>query len=237
MTSIPSISFTIAWLGEEDDDTHIAMELVETWATFEHIPDPFGELGDQPFGAAMLEPIKRVVPWALNSRANLALQALAKRPYWTRAWIYQELSWAKNVVVQCGRKSKPLERFLKARTGMKMLFPVWETGGIPEELSTVADIQRRPMAYMLTLAGSPRGIGPFSLMTLPFELLRRFMRLDATDPRDKVFAVLGFVALDGPLHNFITADYEKSTVQVYIDITRYLILTERTLHVLNERHL
>ena len=50
---------------------------------------------DWPWEAAMLEPLQMVVPVALDSRANLALLALAEKPYWTRAWIYQELTLAK----------------------------------------------------------------------------------------------------------------------------------------------
>lgn len=225
-----------AWLGEEEEDTQIAMELVESWATFHDIPNPFKELEGQAFRAAMLGPIQKYVPMALNSRANLALQALADRPYWKRAWVYQELSLAKNVVIQSGRTSTTLERLLKARLGLNMLSMLCVTGDVPTELASIIRIQARPMVYMLDLVGRSRSLRPYSLKILLLEMLDSFKVLNATDPKDKVFALLGFVALDGPYPHLITADYTKTTEQVYLDVARYLILTDQTLHVLNQRH-
>jgi hypothetical protein len=34
----------IAWLGEEEDDDQIALDLVESWATFMATPDRFKEM-------------------------------------------------------------------------------------------------------------------------------------------------------------------------------------------------
>lgn len=90
---------------------------------------------------------------------------------------------------------------------------------------------------MLRIVASSRGRRPSSLKTPPLKMLDSFKRLDSTDPRDKVFALLGFVAVDGPYPELITPDYKKSTEQVYLDVARYLILTEQTLHVLNQRRL
>ena len=51
-------------------------------------------------------------------------------------------------------------------------------------------------------------------------MLDSFKGLDSTDPRDKVFALLGFVALDGPYPELITPDYERRIEQVYLDVAR-----------------
>ena len=227
----------IAWLGEEDDDTNIAMELVESWATFMDMPNNFEGIGEQRMGAAMLEPVQRLVPMALDSRANSALLALAEKPYWVRAWVYQELSLAENVVIQSGTVSKTLDCFLKAYQGLQMLYVVSMLGETPTGFVANADFMTRPWVHMLSIVGSSRGMRPSSLTTLPLKMLRSFKALDSTDPRDKVFALLGFVALDGPYAELITPDYEKSTEQVYLDVAKYLILTEQTLDVLNQRHL
>ena len=227
----------IAWLREEDDDTKIAMELVESWATFIDMPNKFEGIGEQPMGAAMLEPVQRLVPLALDSRANSALLALAEKPYWVRAWVYQELSLAKNVVIQSGTVSTTLDCFLKAHEGLQMLYVVSMLGDTPTGFVANADFMTRPWVHMLSIVGSSRGMRPSSLPTLPLKMLTYFKALDSTDPRDKVFALLGFVALDGPYAELITPDYEKSTEQVFIDVAKYLILTQQTLHVLNERHL
>ena len=89
---------------------------------------------------------------------------------------------------------------------------------------------------MLGLVRRSRGIRPYYMKTLPLNMLNGFKKLDSTDPRDKVFALLGFVALNGPYSELITPDYNKSTEQVYLDVAKYFILTKQTLQVLNDGH-
>lgn len=225
----------IAWLGEEDDDTKIAMELVESWATFMDMSNKFEGLEGQPFGATTVERVQKLVPMAFDSRANSALLVLAKKPYWTRAWVYQELSLAKHVVIQSGRVSKTLDCFLKAQPGLIVLFMCSMAADSPTH--AIHYLMTSPWAYMLSIVRRSRGARPSSLKTLPLEMLSSFKKLDSTDPRDKVFALFGFVSLDGLYPELITPDYEKSTEQVYLDVAKYLILTTQTLRVLNERHL
>ena len=55
-----------------------------------------------------------------------------------------------------------------------------------------------PMGHMVSIIGSSRGMGPFSLKNLSLDMLDSFKGFDSTDPRDRVFTFLGFVALDGP---------------------------------------
>ena len=225
----------VGWLGEEDDDTGIAMELVESWATSMDMPN--NGIEDPQWGAAMLEQVQRLIPMTLDSRANSALLELAEKPYWGRAWIYQELSLAKNVVIQSGRVSRTLDCFLQVHQVVTLLCMFISKGGILTESVAIWDITSSRMIHMLGIVRHSRGMKSSSLTTLPLKMLDSFKALDSTDPRDKVFALLGFVAPDGPFPELITPDYGKSTEQVYLDVARYLILTEQTLHVLNLRHL
>jgi hypothetical protein len=169
---------------------------------------------------------------ALDSRANLALQLVAKRPYWTRAWIYQELALAKKARIQCGRTSKPLDCFLKTYERLKVLVVLHATGNAPMGLAAVK-VLGHPMAHMLSMIAQSRDVKPFYFDRLPLKLLSDFRLFNATDPRDKVFALLGFVALDSPCPNLITVNYEEKVEKVYMDVTQHLILTERTLRVLD----
>ena len=176
---------------------------------------------------------------AFDFRANSALLVLAKKRYWTRAWVYQELTLAKLVVIQSGRLSKTLDRFLEAEKALHILFACSLLADTltDDVYETTTHLVTSPLVYMLGLVGRSRGMRPYCMKTLPLEMLNRFRKLDSTDPRDKVFALFGFVALGGPYSELITPDYKKSTEQVYLDVTKYLILTKETLQVLNERHL
>ena len=69
------------------------MELVESWATMWDLSNMFEGVEEQPsraisvegiqrlFGATPVEQIQRLVPIAFDSRVNLALLVLAKKPY------------------------------------------------------------------------------------------------------------------------------------------------------------
>lgn len=77
----------IAWLGEEEDDTKIARELLGSWATLMRIPDVFEELRGENSEQAIVEQTQVFASTAFDSRANLALLGFAESQYWARNWI------------------------------------------------------------------------------------------------------------------------------------------------------
>lgn len=224
----------IAWLGEENKDTKIAMELLESWAKLINMSNSFKAMRGVPSGPAIKEQLDKVLNAAPNSRANLALLALAKNPYWTRVWICQELSLGKNVVFQCGRSSTTLFFLVEVLEAVSAVFLKFVPSLGTTTLLPILKLQSSNMFHMLEMVQRLRGM---KWESLPLSHLNKLRRMRSTDPRDKVFALLGFVALDGPFPELIAPDYEKSTEQVYLDVARYLILTEQTLDVLNMRHL
>ena len=224
----------IAWLGEGNNDTKIAIELLESWAKLINMPNAFEAMRGVPSGPAITEQLDKVLNTAPDSRANLALLAFAENLYWTRAWICQELSLGKNVMFQCGRLSKTLDFLLEVWEGITTVLMIFLAGYGATTLQPILKLQSSNMSHMLAMVRRLRGMKWESLPLLPLNSLRR---MRSTDPRDKVFALLGFVALDGPFPELIAPDYEKSIEQVCLDVARYLILTEQTLDVLNMTHL
>lgn len=222
----------IAWLGEEKDGTKMAMELLESWVTFISMPDEFEELRAKQSRSARMEQRQKLATTAIDPRANLALLEFAENPYWTRAWICQELSLGESVVFQCGRVSKSLDFLLKIREGVVTFLTTFFTNHGGAMVEPFWKLIASKMSHMLSMVRRLRGM---RWETLPLLLLIELRIMRSTDPRDKVFALLGFVALDGPFFELIAPDYEKSTEQVYLDVARYLILTEQTLDVLNRR--
>jgi len=53
------------------------------------------------------------------------------------------------------------------------------------------------------------------------DLMARFVRSQATDPRDKVFALLGLVS--HALEESILPDYQKSASEVYTNMAKHLL--------------
>lgn len=219
----------IAWLGEGDGDTPIAIEFLENWAMLIKISNLLEMRAKFP-RPAIVEQIQKAVIPAPGSRAYLAVFAFAENRYWSRAWICQELSLGKNVVFQCGRVSKTLDFLLEVWEGITTVVITLSKWYEASPLEPIIGLRASSMSRMLTLVHRLRGM---KWETLPLSLLYDLRHTRSTNPRDKVFALLGFVARDGPFLELITPDYEKSTEQVYSDATRYFILTEQTLDVLN----
>jgi hypothetical protein len=58
--------------------------------------------------------------------------------------------------------------------------------------------------------------------TVVLQALESFSIRDATDPRDKIFGILGILSLEQK-RQFITVDYTRSVEGVYIDVATSLI--------------
>lgn len=196
----------IAWLGEEEDGTRMAVELLESWVTFISMPYEFEEVGAKQSRPAMMEQRQKLATTAFDTRANLALLEFAENSYWTRAWICQELSLGESVVFQCGRVSKSLDFLLKVWEGVATFLTTFSTlhGGAMVE--PFWKLIASKMSHMLAMVRRLRGT---KWETLPPLLLNSLRKMRSTDPRDKVFALLGFVALDGPFLELIAPNYEK----------------------------
>ncbi|KIN02752.1 hypothetical protein OIDMADRAFT_18453 [Oidiodendron maius Zn] len=76
---------------------------------------------------------------------------------------------------------------------------------------------------------------PFCLQVLPQSMLESFNIRKATDSRDLVFSLLGFLDPSSPHSDLVKPDYSKKSGQVYRDLAQYLIITGGNLCVLNAR--
>jgi hypothetical protein len=64
------------------------------------------------------------------------------------------------------------------------------------------------------------------------EIIRSTLRAAATDPRDKVFRILGLCTWD-PTDHIIVADYAKSAAQVYSEATFSMLQKRKSLLALS----
>ncbi|KAI0551817.1 heterokaryon incompatibility protein-domain-containing protein [Xylaria curta] len=129
-----------------------------------------------------------------------AVSRLLRRQYFSRIWIIQEIVSAPLVKVSCGTQSVDL-RLLVALTPK------------PTKLKWIRSFRDGVATGRPTSAYH----GPEGLL----ELLRDTADSKCSDPRDKIFALLGLVRgleLEG-----IMADYDLTYVQVYTGLAAYLI--------------
>lgn len=144
---------------------------------------------------------------ALSVSARRAFIQLLSRPYWTRIWIIQELAAASSIIVLCGRHKLSWEIFSND-SHPEFVAPVDETDS--DELET----KFQKICHFRT---DRREGNPIKLL----EALYRSQSALSTDPRDKIYALLGLV-FDS--HRFVPEpNYNLSKEEIYTNFSRALI--------------
>jgi hypothetical protein len=134
-------------------------------------------------------------------------QALRAQPWFSRAWVIQEVSACTNVWVICNRRLFRWQDLADANNAY-----VNET-----MRSDRMDIYNgRITVHNVDQLRKPREPGKYLLI----ELLSAFRNLQASDPRDKVYAFLGMAA---DVDKSPRPDYSQSTEQIYHSFARYFV--------------
>lgn len=148
-----------------------------------------------------------------NSFRHIA--TFINRPWFHRAWTFQELCLAKDAQILCGTHQLPWGTIARA-------FKILESHGLSQ--SVFGDIADCMTASSRFYANAPEREHPYLSTVLPLT-----RKLEATDPRDKVFAMLGLV--DVSRLRGIKPDYTLSVAEVYTSCTRAMIVQEQGLSV------
>lgn len=153
----------------------------------------------------------------------LALVRLFRRQYWWRIWVIQEVSSARKVTIFCGKEAIPWEDFDRVCDIFKE---------VEEELSSLF---YNRLSYARTLThGGPRGLqlSRFSpkLSAPPlFELLLSHKSKHSTEPKDKVYALVG---VSSSREEFGAIDYNLSERHIFTHTARHIISTTKKLDVI-----
>ncbi|KAF0645946.1 hypothetical protein FPSE5266_08102 [Fusarium pseudograminearum] len=154
-----------------------------------------------------------------NDSIAVALYELFTRAYWSRVWVVQELAYGKRVQFVCGKMAVS-EEFLHHALRLLRNFAHYERiklGQNPQATNSKLASSALDLRNPVNILKIRRAAGPFPLIYL----LRTLRNFQATDPRDKVFALLSF-ATDAPALG-IKPDYQKSYEEVYLETTMSLI--------------
>lgn len=146
--------------------------------------------------------------------------AIFCRPWFSRLWIIQEVVLAKNPIFLCGRSQITWDRLMRAFVYTGLL-------GIQGMAKGVVPIHVLRNCRNLHSAGTP---------LLLAKLLVRTEGFKATDPRDKIYGILGLAEADDPVHRSITPSYEIATEDLYRNVTLKSIQTSKTLDIFQGIH-
>ncbi|KAM0428837.1 hypothetical protein ACHAPT_006637 [Fusarium lateritium] len=168
-------------------------------------------------------------------RDDFSVLHLASAEWWFRAWTVQEILLASRAVAMTGTFTMDWDRF---STGINygLTLGIWN----PVLLGTIVDPVVVPYLSTHALREQRRarqrpGHAPTTPAQVLLELLIQCRFRQASDPRDKVYALLGLKDEDADSladSLGIEPDYRLSTTQVYCHTARQLLLQSGELNIL-----
>jgi ankyrin repeat protein len=189
----------IVWLGHGTVDTDVAMDII-------------GQLH-----SLVVRRGHSLESWnhysdslssTLKNRMLAGVLDLLKRPWFRRVWVLQEVANARVATIVCGDKA------VSART----------FGLVPSFLGMTLDPHIQ--AVLEVMPGVLRRESWYSTKPTLYTLLLKFRDSQASQPRDKIFALLG-MSSDACTSSLVIPDYTKTEKQLIRD-TVLFILTSST---------
>jgi len=195
----------LIWLGEDSDSSGALMDCLMTLPTQSparninenHVPDE-----------KMYRDSHPVEDRQINHNAELkihtrALELLLRRPWFKRVWVLQEVANARRARVVCGYREVAAQ---KLATAVNIL-------GISADSSSQAVLDIVP--------GISRRTSWWSRSRHLLTLLSNFQHSEATDARDKIYALIN-MSTDASDGRFEKIDYSMSLLNVILMTSRFI---------------
>jgi hypothetical protein len=200
----------MVWLGRAEDDSDLAMEELLSLGT----GSPYGKIH------------------ILTGPTLTAIQKLLNRGWWYRMWIIQEIFWGGagtklgNMRIRCGHKELwwttlviAAARMQSHKDDQRQYFP-----GI-DNIFTLENLRHHAGDMVKVEADE----------NLVFDLVSEYRHFQSTDPRDKIFALLGVVVgQHRRAFSKIKIDYSASVQKIYKDFAIMGLQSNVGLKVLNQ---
>ena len=165
----------VVWLGEHSEDSRLAIHQLEKISN----SDP-EDCVSQLRGMADAD---RQLPMA--PRFGKPINSFFLRPWWSRVWVMQEVVWASKIIVVCGDQEVSWDMLLSAHLVMHSAVKTL----ISPYLGDFMSMSIWDMFLHHELVAN-------RISTSLEYTLARVRKRNATDPRDKVFAILNIIPLD-----------------------------------------
>ncbi|KAF6822612.1 heterokaryon incompatibility protein [Colletotrichum plurivorum] len=228
-----SATRTLIWLGRSTHDSRLAMDSLfslsrivpglarnfSSWSMFpfEHVAKP-----NTPWVSVVLDALDIIIAQICSDDSAIltAIISLFERPWFRRVWVIQERTLSRDSMVTCGTN---WIYWTKLYDGF------WLLCGVRDYLDIVGSdtgrIDSAALAALLTTALDRVTPVAFARPRTPLISLLSMLsrnaartRLEASDPRDYVFALLGLV--DPATSPRIRVDYTKDWAAVRVEVAR-----------------
>jgi hypothetical protein len=160
---------------------------------------------------------------------------LFTRTWFSRVWVIQEVVLAtKQVTVQCGKETLPLEIFMAAHeyASTANLFRRLDwTGDLPIAPQVIPSSKVHVLAAACSAFRSPR----FASLPIPEKVIEALLDvgfcLNTSNPFDTIYGMLGMINATEDI-SILKPDYSKPIKDFMIELVRYLIESTGTLKIL-----
>ncbi|MCJ1389269.1 hypothetical protein MMC18_002125 [Xylographa bjoerkii] len=220
-------SYTIIWLGPAQEASKLALYKIEEVANARR--ERFFPLLEKDRMAGLVAILEAV---GTDPQCWLAIRQVLSRFWWRRAWVLQEAVVSSRAVLLCGVDGAAIADVMETPTLMSDI-----ASEQAENSSHVTGSEEVNNAWILESAMSLlalweqyRETSPDAQATELKDALFLIRKLDATDPRDKIYAALGLVKGNSA----ITPDYSLRVGEVYQSFARQYIEEHKTLDLLEE---
>ncbi|KAH7161856.1 heterokaryon incompatibility protein-domain-containing protein [Dactylonectria macrodidyma] len=208
----------VAWLGEEKEDSALAMDMLSkfagVWPAYIH-------QGVNP-GQGL-----NGIPNAFESTVWTAIRQIFSRAWWMRLWVYQEVMLARSITLLCGQVSLDWEELANAYRVLTSLLS-------PHNAHHLGILDTGPVVVAMEMSNWTSFVvdRAWGIQTQPgmLHLLRSCVVRQSTDPRDRFYAVLG---LANDARDFGKPSYTSSAEGVYEDFARKIIHRDQSLVLLS----
>ena len=227
----------MVWLGDADEYTVPALELLNKLGAIAQEKDGWKRLSENDPLAPDDVRDEGTFGFTIDPSNWKALKELYARRWFARVWIHQEIFMAQHTVYGCGNYSVDEEKLLTI--AYHIAVSPWAkyrgfTAAI-DEYAQVSGLWIGSVDYVIVALDRMR------LFNANYEsklqhAFNRYRGSKSTDPRDKVYALLGFnegFTAEKQSYRPIVPDYTKSVPQVYIEATQYLLNTSSNLSILS----
>ncbi|CAH0045816.1 unnamed protein product [Clonostachys solani] len=164
---------------------------------------------------------------ATDTEFHIFLRFL-RRPWFQRCWVVQELCLAKEVVAMCGPRAMPWDIFF-AGYYLCLLTSKNALTGRPEQIIRGNFLAATSLRLAITRARDST-----ISVDLPdlLGLLLSTRSLEATDPRDKVYSLLGLIPENEADAMSLVPDYAAPVEECYLHAATKIIWQSKTLDIL-----
>ncbi|KAK3690464.1 heterokaryon incompatibility protein-domain-containing protein [Podospora appendiculata] len=228
----------IVWLGLDTDDQaatafQAVCDIVRCWRPPHADRFKFASYAGhiEPMPDHQLARIRTII----NHTAWDALHAMFETGYFRRFWIIQELALGASSVILWGKHH--IAWGLVGICAAWILTAGWNFPSAALGMTRIAAAYNAFLIYALPLARKS-SISPFSKLDLAVILGTTVGRFDATDARDRIFALLGMpFAGNDPSANsprlLLTPDYTQPMAAVYLLAAKRILAQDQHLRLLS----